>query len=288
MSTPVVAVPLPGLAGAHQPVPSSCRSQKAPERRLTPPLCLVPSELSRLGPNVIGATGGSGTRAFARLVNSAGLFIGANRMPSEDAVAFWEYSHKWINTFVRYRGGPIPPDLEREMLLDLAATLFAHLADLAEPRPWGWKDPRSTFLLPFFHQHMPSLRFLHVVRDGRDMAFSRNQHQLNLHGLASGITGSSARDSITLWSRVNMQAADYGEERLGSRYLRVRFEDLCGQPVETASRVLAFFELEADPRLASSGVRTQASIGRWRREDRRVVAGLEEAAGAALARFGYS
>jgi len=222
------------------------------------------------------------------VVIRAGLFIGTNRRPSEDAVAFREYSHTWIDTFVRYRGGPIPPDLEREMLLNLAATLFAHLADIAEPQPWGWKEPRSIFLLPFFHRHIPSLRFLHVVRDGRDMAFSWNQNQLRLHGLASGITGLSALDSITLWSLVNMQVADYGEERLGSRYLRVRFEDLCAQPVETASRVLAFFELEADPQLASSGVRMQASIGRWRREDRRVVSGLQEAGGAALARFGYS
>ena len=255
---------------------------------LTSPLCLVPGELARLGPNVIGATGGSGTRAFARVVGNAGLFIGTNRRISEDAVPFGDYSHAWIDTYLRYRGGPIPPDLEGKMLADLAATLFAHLADLAEPQPWGWKEPRSIFLLPFFHRHLPSLRFLHVVRDGRDMAFSRNQNQLRLHGLASGVTGSSAVDSITLWSRVNMQAADYGEERLGSRYLRVRFEDFCAQPVETASRVLAFFELEADPRSASSGVRMQPTIGRWRREDHRVVADLQEAAGAALTRFGYA
>lgn len=120
------------------------------------------------------------------------------------------------------------------------------------------------------------------------MAFSRNQNQLHLHGLASGITGLSTMDSITLWSRVNMAAADYGEERLGSRYLRIRFEDLCTQPGETASRVLSFFELDADPQLASSGVSMQASIGRWRREDSRVISSLQEAAGTALTRFGYS
>jgi hypothetical protein len=222
------------------------------------------------------------------VVSSAGLFIGANRNDFEDAVVFVDYSETWINDFMRHRGGLIPPDREEEMLVDLRATLFAHLADLATPQPWGWKEPRSILLLPFFHRHMPSLRFLHVVRDGRDMAFSKNQNQLRKHGLASGLTGSSARDSIRLWSRVNMEAADYGEARLGSRYLRVRFEDLCVRPVETASRVLAFFELEADPQLVSSGVRMQASIGRWRRADPQIVSGLQDAAGAALARFGYS
>jgi Sulfotransferase family len=185
-------------------------------------------------------------------------------------------------------GSPIPTRLEATMRQDLEATVSAHLAYLAEPQPWGWKEPRSIFLVPFFHRHMPSLRFLHVVRDGRDMAFSTNQNQLRKHGPATGISGSGPVDSITLWSRLNLEMADYGEEWLRSRYLRVRFEDLCAQPVETASRILAFFELEADPQLASTEVSMQASIGRWRREDRRVIFGLQQAAGTALARFGYS
>ena len=52
---------------------------------------------------------------------------------------------------------------------------------------------------------------------------------------------------------------DYGKEQLGSRYLRVRFEELCADPVETAGKVFAFFDLDADPRLAESMVTSQAS-----------------------------
>ena len=88
--------------------------------------------------------------------------------------------------------------------------------------------------MPFLDAVMPSLRFLHFVRDGRDMAFSENQNQLVKHGGA--LLGDELRKaktpvrSIAVWSRVNAAAADYGESRLGERYLRVRFEDLCEQP----------------------------------------------------------
>ncbi len=51
---------------------------------------------------------------------------------------------------------------------------------------------------------MPGFRFLHFMRDGRDMAFSENQQQLRKHGDAV-LTGEAARwkkpaRSIALWS----------------------------------------------------------------------------------------
>jgi hypothetical protein len=39
---------------------------------------IMAPDLAVLGPNVIGATGGSGTRAFARTARLAGLYIGTN------------------------------------------------------------------------------------------------------------------------------------------------------------------------------------------------------------------
>lgn len=55
------------------------------------------AHLLELGPRLIGATSGSGTRVFARIVRRAGLFIGTNLNVSEDAVDFGAYSDSWIN-----------------------------------------------------------------------------------------------------------------------------------------------------------------------------------------------
>jgi hypothetical protein len=245
----------------------------------------VSHRLSALGPNVLGATGGSGTRAFARILERAGMFIGTNLNASEDAIDFGSYSDRWIDTFVGRRHHL--SEFETAMRDDLSGVLDRHLLHYAGGR-WGWKEPRSIFLLPFFDRCMPSLRFLHVVRDGRDMAFSSNQNQLRKHGWAFGIKGAGPSASIALWNRLNVETARYGEEVLGARYLRLRFEDLCAEPSRTAERVVDFFELTGgDPFTAAAEVVPPDTIGRWRREDSAVLAELHRVAAPGLTRFGY-
>jgi hypothetical protein len=64
---------------------------------------VLTAHLVELGPCLVGATGGSGTRVFARIVRRAGLFIGTNLNVSEDAVDLGAYSDRWINTFMDWR-----------------------------------------------------------------------------------------------------------------------------------------------------------------------------------------
>ena len=180
------------------------------------------------------------------------------------------------------------------MRRDLDGVLAHHLAPLAgAARPWGWKEPRCIYLLPFFHERFPALRLLHVLRDGRDIAYSSNQNQLMRHGQtllqpAEGLWPPPVR-SAALWSRVNLLTADYGERHLASRYLRVRLEDLCADPVATTRRVLEFFDLRGDAaEIAQQEVTVPDSLGRWRAHDAETLAALHRVAGVALARFGYA
>lgn len=175
------------------------------------------------------------------------------------------------------------------MFDDLAIVLSDHCSALGSGQPWGWKEPRSIYLLPFFCRHLPALRFLHVVRDGRDMALSSNQNQLRKHGEAAPVSSdlSAPERSMALWSWVNVTAARFGEERLGERYLRVRFEDLCAGPVEVAGRVLDHFGIAGDPSLALDVVSPPASLGRWRAESPETIAELEEHGKDALLELGY-
>ena len=238
---------------------------------------------------MIGATGGSGTRVVARILREAGLFTGTELNESEDAWKLGDYSDRWIDIYLSHRAGALPVEVEQAMLDDLGSLLLEHCAPLEPGRPWGWKEPRSIYLLPFLDRHLPSLRFLHVVRDGRDMALSANQNQLRKHGDAAAIPAdlSPPERSIALWSWVNLTAARYGEEHLRHRYLRIRFEDLCARPVDVATRILEFFELAGDPAVASRAVVAPTSLGRWRAEPPATIAALEEQGGAALVTLGY-
>lgn len=242
-------------------------------------------------PCVIGATGGSGTRVFVRLAAAAGLYVGEDRNPFEDALPIEHFLDRWLLPLWEGGGWSPPHTAPPGMDDDLAATLDRHLAG-RDPAgsPWGWKAPRSLYLLPFLAQRFPDLRFLHVVRDGRDMAFSSNQLQLARYGprllSAEEQGGSQAERSIALWSRINGLTADYGVE-LGGAYLRLRLEDLCARPAAVARRLRRFFELPGDPGAAAREVAAPATFGRWRREDPALVARLEAIAGPTLRRFGY-
>ena len=217
-------------------------------------------------------------------MRDAGVHIGTRLNGSEDASDIAALYDRWLNAWLLDSAS-----VEGDLLDDLAGVLREHVADLREPAPWGWKAPRSLYLLPLLASTFPALRFFHVIRDGRDMALSSNQHQLRKHGaavLADDSDELTPRRSLALWARVNDEAATQGETLLGARYLRVRFEDLCADPVGEVERIVRWVGADADAdaeRLAAL-VEAPPTIGRGR--DAGVPAGPEAAA--ALARFGYA
>jgi len=245
------------------------------------------------GPCIVGGTGGSGTRVTARVIRHGGVFIGTNLNVSEDALEFGDYSDRWIDTFMAHRTSPLSLAPQAEMVRELRVVLEKHLASLGTgARAWGWKEPRSAFLLPFFHSQFPMLKFLHVVRDGRDLAYSTNQNQLMKHGgtlLDSTETHwSQPLRSMTLWSRLNLLVANYAEQNLAGQYIVVRFEDLCAEPVRTIYRIFDFFSLQGDAEyVARLEVSPPESIGRWHTEDKKTLDELHRIGGNALQKFGY-
>jgi hypothetical protein len=218
------------------------------------------------------------------------MFIGTNLNASEDALDFGDYADRWVN---RFGAGSPPPTIRAAMIDDLHATVDRHLAHL-DPgaRAWGWKEPRSIILVPFLASQFPRLKFLHVVRDGRDMAYSSNQNQLDWHGrvlLGDRHAGASRPvRSIALWSDLNLSTADYGETVLRDRYLRIRFEDLCRWPSPTIGRIFEFFGLTGDvDEIAGLEVQPSPASGGWRTRAPDTLPDVHRLGAAALDRFGY-
>jgi hypothetical protein len=104
--------------------------------------------------------------------------------------------------------------------------------------------PRAADKTPTFVLHVPALarlfpesRFLHVVRDGRDVALSL---------LAADWGPSRVGDAALHW-RQHVRAGHRAGQALGDdRYLEVRYEDLVADPVAAAAAVCRFAELEFD------------------------------------------
>ncbi len=252
--------------------------------------------VANFAPLVIGATGGSGTRVIARIAKLAGYNLGTKLNSAEDSLAFYSFHETWINPFVsaRRRGQALTPWQSARMKEDFHAALASHIPE-AERRGtrWGWKTPRSIYLLPFLHVQFAQLKFIHVMRDGRDMALSQNQNQLRKHGRAVLSWGerlfrSTPERSVLLWEKVNSQAADYGKTSLRESYLRVRFEDLCAKPLETTAQILNFLEAAVDPEpITRAEITPPRSLGRWKTCSPAIISKLEATAATSLHRFGY-
>lgn len=241
--------------------------------------------LDTVAPLVIGGTGGSGTRVVKRMVDATGRFMGANLNAFDDALDLARFDWDWGLSWLEHGASD-------EMRAAFAQAVERHLSP-APPRAvaWGWKHPHSYLLLAFLDDRFPKLRFVHVVRDGRDMALSANQNQLRHYGEL--LLGDSLADapaairSLAFWGDANLRAADYGEGQLGERYLRVRFEDVCTGPAAAARRLVAFAGGADDTAslAAAAEVHPPADIGRG--ADVVDTAGIPVAARLALERFDY-
>lgn len=100
---------------------------------------------------------------------------------------------------------------------------------------WGDKTPGYASLLDKIARLLPEARFIHIVRDGRDVALSLRELWF---APARDIRGLAAH-----WQEQIRTARRLGR---GCRYLEVRFEDLVREPHEELQRIAAFVDLPYD------------------------------------------
>ncbi len=110
-------------------------------------------------------------------------------------------------------------------------------ATASKPR-WGDKTPGYVKSMRAIGAELPEARFVHLIRDGRDVALSRRARGM---GTAKPI-GETAR----LWRR-RIESAREQARKLRRRYLELRFEDLVADPERALRRVCELVELEFDP-----------------------------------------
>jgi hypothetical protein len=244
-------------------------------------------------PVLVGATGGSGTRAVARVLGRAGLFMGSNLNFADDAVDFIPFIVRWVPKYLerlsRSESAPELRGMDRD--IEIAVAMFRQTIPGTET-PWGAKGPRFIYILPQLDRQLSGMRFIHLVRDGRDMAFAPNQSQLNDYGkylLDPGLSDAPEPvRSIALWDIVNRNAADYGVRVLGERYLRIRFEDLCAEPVSAITQICRFAGAQTtNLSEAVAEIKPQDTTGRFKDHNPQLLEAMTRTATAGLKLFGY-
>jgi hypothetical protein len=105
---------------------------------------------------------------------------------------------------------------------------------------WGDKTPRYVEHIPFISELFPDARFVHLVRDGRDVALSYANVPFGPKTVAK---------AAALWARRVRLGVTEGR-RLGSdRYLEVRYEDLVETPEATTKALSEFLGIGFVPEM---------------------------------------
>lgn len=195
----------------------------------------------------------------------------------------------------------------RKIFGSAAAALIGSRGRIAGKRIVAEKSPLNVLFFGDFAAMFPGGRFLHVVRDGRDVAAS-----LLRRGWIDPRTGrlfphcADAEAAMRYWRGL----VDHGlaeEERLGPRVLRIRYENLIDEGEETLGEVCAFLGTAFDPTMMTFHKRNlelvglelesaeglsrplnRSRVGAYRNEfDARTIRSLEKIGSDALARLGY-
>lgn len=210
---------------------------------------------------------------------------------------FREFHEHFRNTWWR-RGegfGYAKEDLD-DLFRDLARGWFETYMRKRGKRRWADKTPQTIHCLPYLWELFPTARFVHLIRDGRDVACSILPQTWG----PSTIEEAAERWVDCIWKGV-IHRADT------ARYTEVRYEDLVKDPEAEVRRVLAWIGEEWDPCVleyhrdvadnpekteSSAGQVAQplytSSLGRWRRDlTPKQVKAFERIAGETLEFLGY-
>jgi hypothetical protein len=113
----------------------------------------------------------------------------------------------------------------------------------AKPR-WGDKTPEYVEFMRPIERALPEARFVHVIRDGRDVALSRTRWRLQRAGKRPPMERLAKR-----WKRAITVARRQGS-KVG-HYLEVRYEDLVADTEPALRRICDFVDLEFDAGMLS-------------------------------------
>lgn len=266
-------------------------------------LDLASRSLSAIGPPIVVFNAShSGSRLLAQMLKRLGVFMGADLNESQDSLP--------IFSLVRYLVEAHAPDFTR-LLEDgdpaLPGRIQEAFRDHLAVRPvgrWGWKLPETGHVLPVISRLFSDARYIHLVRDGRDVAFSPfvapkhpfwrkiyfNSDQItSWHGL--GMTQRAYRAHGHLFNAQRwVNSVTLGRAHgamLGRRYLEMSYEAVVADPAAALARVASFLEIEAPwARFDRQEVSAQ-SVGKWRRAPRRAIRDLRPILEPTLAAFGY-
>ena len=214
--------------------------------------------------------------------------------PNNDAEAERLAAKILASKFVRKYGLPLTPAEFRHCrsYSAVVSLLYGSYARLHGKRRWGDKTPQNVTEIPTLVQLFPDAQFIHMIRDGRDVAMSWLKESYEPRNLYT---------AATMWNNRVRAGRKDGAALPAEQYLEVYFEQFLDDPPGAMRTVCSFLnepfhESVLTPNPGTRGARAQISHerivtsnhGKWKRSmTKRDVALFEGVAGCLLDELGY-
>lgn len=240
--------------------------------------------MNKKSPIVVGGHGGSGTRVIAQILMESGVYMGQDLNRELDSLVFtYFFKHpelykkpksnlndlyekliplhekihlghipnnkqEWSSYFkegYRHFRGPYRHKYDNKWLL----SRFYHLIStkkIEEVNLWGWKEPHTVFHLDKIKEYYQNAKYILVIRNGIDMAFTKTLQQLKYWGefFDCESKDSSHRNILEFWYRLNSRTISKCKELFGDNFITLKHENICKNPKIEIDRILEFVGIE--------------------------------------------
>lgn len=218
------------------------------------------------------------------------------------------FINDWLRSKQFYRSGLDPVKFvagardHRQSYIAFMEYFMECIADSQNKKRWAEQTPGHVFHMDELSQFFPQAKFVHVIRDGRDVAVSRRKLKW---------TGTKTTDALRQllcaaksWE-LSVEAGRRIGKFLGNNYLEIRYEDLIQHLDETLLKIRDFAGITIDRKTIqyssvgslgkansafdnqSSGISSSA-LGRWQKElNEGEINILHSAIGNTLTKLGY-
>jgi hypothetical protein len=253
--------------------------------------------LSTLSPVVVMGRGHSGTRILSFICRHLGINLGAEEEASAGDVSDRAFQKQIKHIALRSLGVTRIEQVPPAELSRFRHAVFNYYDNLGRPStPWGWKFPETYLMGPCVAATFPKVRILHMLRDGRDVAFKEHLTDNPRKKLGRAVLGTRKAlgqprhlQAAQSWAfqveHFEAFQANFPKEQI----FNLTFEELCTRPEETAQKVCGFLNMpmtEACANYIKDGIDPR-KVSQYRKADPGLVREVEQRVGSILQRYGY-
>jgi len=160
---------------------------------------------------------------------------------------------------------------------------------------WGWKFPETYLIGNIVAATFPNARYIHMIRDGRDLAFKMHLTDDPNRGLGRTLLkyldAVDKPDYIQAALSWDFQVKRFGTlaAELGNRAYTLTFEALCRHPIVEMEKVASFLDVPMtnDCRTYLKDGVNAAKVAQFRNEDSAKVTEIENLLSETLTNYGY-